>query len=468
MGFVLYDVETTGVRKCFDQILEFAAIATDPELNEIDTIRCEARLQPHIIPSPTALLLNGLSISDITSPSRPSHFEMVSTIRRWLEALGGNTFLGFNSMSFDEEFLRQAFYQTLMSPYLTSTLPNTRGDVLHLMRAASAFHPELLVVPPASDGKPSFALRNLAIANGFPKFEAHTAMADASAALHLCRLVAEGAPDLWSSFQQFSQKHSVAAFIQAETAFFLFDASWIRASHRVTWIGASPSQPNLHYCLSLDADIAQLKTLDIAALTQWVQQTTGYVIRLKANRTPIILPLSDAPPHCMRDLSEAECLELADSVRSDQDFCARLLQACTACERQYPPAQYVEQQIYGGEMWPGPDQAVLGDFHALPWAERPALLDRMSDRRSWQLARRLLYAERPDLVPLKQTRQIRDGLRKRLLTDDNAVPWLTIAAARREARDLMAANAQANGKMLQELEAYLATLESAYGTALPS
>jgi hypothetical protein len=170
----------------------------------------------------------------------------------------------------------------------------------------------------------------------------------------------------------------------------------------------------------------------------------------------------------MRDLNEAECLERADGVRSDQEFCARLLQACIARERQYPPAQYVEQQIYGGEMWPGSDLAILYDFHAAPWAERPALLDRMSDRQSWQLARRLLYAERPDLVPPKQTRQIQDGLRKRLLADDPEVPWLTIAAARREARDLIATSAETSGMMLQEFEAYLATLETAHAAALPN
>lgn len=92
----------------------------------------------------------------------------------------------------------------------------------------------------------------------------------------------------------------------------------------------------------------------------------------------------------------------------------------------------------------------------------------MSDRRSWQLARRLLYAERPDLVPLKQTRQIQDGLRKRLLADDPGVPWLTITAARREARDLMATCGESSGKMLQEFEAYLATLETTYAADLPN
>ena len=35
-SYLFYDIETTGLNKAFDQVLQFAAIRTDPELNEID------------------------------------------------------------------------------------------------------------------------------------------------------------------------------------------------------------------------------------------------------------------------------------------------------------------------------------------------------------------------------------------------------------------------------------------------
>ena len=34
--FLFYDIETTGLSRAFDQILEFAAIRTDLDLNEIE------------------------------------------------------------------------------------------------------------------------------------------------------------------------------------------------------------------------------------------------------------------------------------------------------------------------------------------------------------------------------------------------------------------------------------------------
>ena len=36
MTFIFYDTETTGTQTAFDQILQFAAIRTDDELNELD------------------------------------------------------------------------------------------------------------------------------------------------------------------------------------------------------------------------------------------------------------------------------------------------------------------------------------------------------------------------------------------------------------------------------------------------
>ena len=34
--YLFYDIETTGLNRAFDQVLEFAAIRTDCDLNELD------------------------------------------------------------------------------------------------------------------------------------------------------------------------------------------------------------------------------------------------------------------------------------------------------------------------------------------------------------------------------------------------------------------------------------------------
>ena len=55
MTFVFYDTETTGTNTYYDQIVQFGAIRTDDEFKEVERFEIRCRLQPHIIPSPSAL-----------------------------------------------------------------------------------------------------------------------------------------------------------------------------------------------------------------------------------------------------------------------------------------------------------------------------------------------------------------------------------------------------------------------------
>lgn len=50
MAFIFYDTETTGADRCFDQILQFAAVLTDDGLNVVDSFEIRSRLLPHIAP----------------------------------------------------------------------------------------------------------------------------------------------------------------------------------------------------------------------------------------------------------------------------------------------------------------------------------------------------------------------------------------------------------------------------------
>ena len=78
--------------------------------------------------------------------SNLSHYEMirqfVETLKRW----GKATYIGFNSIEFDEEFLRCTLFQTLEYPYITSTNGNKRGDILSLARAANLYYPNTLKI----------------------------------------------------------------------------------------------------------------------------------------------------------------------------------------------------------------------------------------------------------------------------------------------------------------------------------
>ncbi len=118
MSFVFYDCETTGTEPAFYQILQFAAIRTDADFNEVDRFEVRSRLLPRVVPSPGAMAITGMSIEDITNPTHPSHYQMVRAIHAKLSAWSPATFLGYNSIKFDEDLLRQALYQRSTRPIL--------------------------------------------------------------------------------------------------------------------------------------------------------------------------------------------------------------------------------------------------------------------------------------------------------------------------------------------------------------
>ena len=112
-NFIFYDLETSGLSKQFDQILQFGAILTDSELKEIDRLEVRCRLQTHIIPSPRALQVTRVSPLSLIDERLPTHYQAIRKIYKKLSSWSPAIFFGYNSISFDEEFLRQAFYQTL-------------------------------------------------------------------------------------------------------------------------------------------------------------------------------------------------------------------------------------------------------------------------------------------------------------------------------------------------------------------
>ncbi len=431
MSFVIYDVETTGLNKRFDQILHFGAVLADENLYELERIELRSRLLSNVVPSPNALHLTGVSIEEITDGSRPSHYEMVCEIHKALTAWSPAVFLGFNSIRFDEEFLRQAFYQCLHPTFLTNTNNNARADVLNLMRAVAVLRPGVLSVPTDDDGKPIFRLAELAAANGFAARRAHNAMADVDVTLRLCRKVRQDAPELWSNFLRFASKAAVVEFVREEPAFGYFDNfGGTRCVRPLTRIGISPSDANVHYCLDLIADIEDLRRLAADDLAERVKGYSSPVRRVKANASPLLCPLWELDLEHLGHREESDLVRAAMSIQSDSDFTARLTAAAVAAERIFEPSEHVELQIYG-KGWPSSEDIELSRrFHLSPWEERPGIASQFSDRRFRRLARRLIYFERPDLLSETDRAAIDADIARRIRGDwESETPWMTIPKA---------------------------------------
>jgi exodeoxyribonuclease-1 len=83
--YVFYDLETTGISPAFDQPLQFAAIVTDLELNEIERVDIRGQISPHILPSPKALAVTGVRPSQLENNNLPSAFGFAQKIQKFTE-----------------------------------------------------------------------------------------------------------------------------------------------------------------------------------------------------------------------------------------------------------------------------------------------------------------------------------------------------------------------------------------------
>jgi exodeoxyribonuclease I len=101
--YLFYDIETTGLNKSFDQVLHFAAIRTDLFFNELSRHEFIIKLNPDVVPSPDAMLTHGMSLSDIENGV--SEYEAIQQIHVLLNT-PGTISLGYNTLGFDDSFLR--------------------------------------------------------------------------------------------------------------------------------------------------------------------------------------------------------------------------------------------------------------------------------------------------------------------------------------------------------------------------
>jgi len=458
MSFIFYDTETTGTDTSFDQILQFAAIRTDGELNELERFEIRCRLHGYLAPSPGAMRVTGIGVQQLTDTSLPSHYEMVRAIRAKLQAWSPGVFVGYNSMSFDEPLLRQALYQTLHTPYLTITDGNCRADAMDLVQSVAFLAPEALKIPLGDNGKVSFKLDRLAPANDFNHENAHDALGDVEATIHMCRLIRDRCPDAWSNFSRFSQRAAVVDYVSAEPEFVYLAHYFNRPyPYAVHVLGFDEEQTSVAYVIDLATDMPELAAMTDEKLAARLRRSPKPVRKLKANTAPFLMDRFDAPDHVQQRLPSENIAQANLAwLEANPDFVARVLDIYQSGQDEFEPAIHLEQKIHESFL-EKIDLQTLEEFHEAAWEDRHAIVERIVDERYQQLGRRLIYCERPDLLPEQVRTAIELEMNGRLLgTELGGEPWLTLPKALEQTDDFFGSAEGDELKLLTELREYLA------------
>ena len=213
-SFLWYDLETWGIDPRADRVAQFACMRTNAELELIEEpVTLWFRPPRDALPSPQAAAVTSLDPGALDARGL-CEAEAIAQVQA-LMAAPGTCSVGWNSLRFDDEFIRHGLYRNFFDPYQREWAGgNSRWDLLDFARLCHALRPDGIEWPRREDGAPSFRLEHLAAANGIAHGHAHDALSDVEATLGLARLFHGRQPKLWDYHLRFRAKREVAALLQ--------------------------------------------------------------------------------------------------------------------------------------------------------------------------------------------------------------------------------------------------------------
>lgn len=295
--FLFYDTETSGLSPAFDQILTFACIRTRLNLSEIDRQTITIRLREDIVPSPDAFLTHGLTYDQLEKGI--CEYQAARKIYQLFNT-PGTISLGYNSLRFDDEFLRFLFYRNLLDPYRHQYKNGCmRMDMLPVTVVYHLFKPEILSWPRV-DTKSTLKLEHISSENRFCiSGRAHEAMSDVEAVVALAGAMQQQ-KEIWDYCSRFFDKSGDDARINKIQSNYMVNDQPVRISIMlsasfgaeknymapVMYIGQSHKYKNQRLWMRLDVD-------DIPGLTDPETIEEGFVVRKKPGDEYFVLPALD-------------------------------------------------------------------------------------------------------------------------------------------------------------------------------
>lgn len=207
--YLFYDIETSGLNKCFDQVVQFACIRTDLALNELERHNIFVKLNPDVVPSPQAFLTHKISLEKLAQEGICEHEAMLKIHK--LFNMYGTISIGYNTLGFDDEFLRWSFYRNFLHPYSHhSNNGCERRDIYPIAVMFYLFKQEVLIWKNGNNeqNEVSLKLENLSNANNLmPNVtsQAHCALHDVEATINLAKKFFKETPQ-WEYCHKLLQK----------------------------------------------------------------------------------------------------------------------------------------------------------------------------------------------------------------------------------------------------------------------
>jgi exodeoxyribonuclease-1 len=439
-NFVFYDFETSSSNKQWGQIIEVGAILVDDQLNELDRFESRSRLSPGIIPEAMSLIVSNTTPKKLKETNL-SHYEMVRQFVNKLKSWGKVTYIGWNNIEFDQIFLRNTLFQNLHYPWASTTNGNSEGDLLNLARAANLYYPNTLKNATNKKGNLEYKLDTMAPLNGI-QHAAHTAIGDCAATLEIARIIKKKAPSVWNTSLLTSNKEESLKVIKNEK---LFCANEFYYGKVVPFVQTFVCQHPVYQwpkTFDLKHDPNIYMNMPIQALKEELKKAPKVLRTCRHNKHPIVMNPSyfdQFEEYKMIGINKLQ--ERADIVRKNKKFAEKVevILRDEAQEKEETKSQedlFEEETLYKFSPQQNEDNKILAGFHEAEWGKRLSYLQKFKDKRFHYFGKKLLYQEKPDLLPKEDYDEIHGTIVKRVLSSTDDKKWNTIPRTYKEIDDL--------------------------------
>ncbi len=360
-----YDLETSGINPRQSRIMQFAGQRTDLNLNPIgEPVDLYVAMTPDVLPDPEAVLLTGITPQKTLADGLTE----AEFLRHFTDEIAtpDTIFLGFNTVRFDDEFMRCLHYRNFYDAYEWQWQDGRgRWDMLDVVRMTRALRPEGIKWPFDAKGKPSNRLELLTGINELNHEHAHDALSDVYATIEIARLIRNKQPKLFDFMYSMRDKRKVADLVNAGQPFVYTSGQYSSQFEKTTVVVRLCDNPKRQgaFVYDLRFDPSAYKDMSAEQLVdkwKWKKDRDENDPRLPVkalsfNKCPAVAPLG-----VLDDASKERLAIDMGAIKQNMatlaqmpDFVANLQKAADIMDRQLQSSMFADDRQVDGQLYDG-------------------------------------------------------------------------------------------------------------------
>lgn len=363
--FYFYDLETSGFNPRSARIMQFAGQRTSLDLTPLgEPDNIIIKITPDILPDPDAVLVTGITPQQ-TIADGINESEFLKYFYQEI-ATPDTIFVGYNTVRFDDEFMRFTNYRNFYDAYEWQWQDGrSRWDILDVVRMTRALRPDGIKWPVDSEGKAVNKLELIASINKLEHEKAHDALSDVYATIGVAKLIYQKQPKLFEYLLKVRDKKEVEKLV-AQPEPFVYTSGRFSAEYQKTTIAITvaqhPTQKGSVYVYDLRHDPTPFKDMSSAQLAELLQKFKYEegelrlpVKQLQFNKCPAVAPLAVLTPDDKQRLliDPTTIKHNLESLLAMGDFSDRLQDAVRISENNRQAAFVVDKSDVDARLYDG-------------------------------------------------------------------------------------------------------------------